>query len=1808
MGLRTNKATTESERLVVVGTRLDNYVNNRTTTSKYTWFTFFPIAIAEQFRRFGNVYFLVVGCIMALGEYTYLFDSAISPWTTLGPLAVVVAISLAQEGFADLSRHRSDERTNKSPCIILRRSEDIGESGGKREDCVMNGQDVEVRLSKSYADPTTGKPRVKTRAPFPESPAGTEPTSQQIPLTPAAHPNNTANVAFEQVKRMNIRVGNLVLVRNREMIPADLILLASSTEGGNAYVETSSIDGETNLKLRTSPQLPVDAVKSQLHSRLQVVDEDDEEQQFDALPLYETLEQATKRITRFSSLGFPAGVSSLYNPDNLPEDRRAVPGKKGSTFAERMSFLRGSSQPASSTDLAQLVMGSEKTYLATVTSEPPNASVNTYSGKLTLPPLENGTPSISVALGAENILLRGAVLRNTEWAIGVAVFTGVDTKLVQNAFDTPSKFSKLDKIMNQTVVLVICAMLACVLVLSGLAVTTAEEEFDHLWYAGYSSNSTKKWPYLGDMDAPDWDTSSQTYIQNVFLFITLLNNFVPLSLYVTVEIIVFFLMFLISLDLAMYHKDTDTPAQARSTIVTDLGQVEYVFSDKTGTLTQNVMRFKRCSVDGMVFGAPVEKSAPGDREKKNADVIIETEVSPKAFHPLKQLLVGPVSTSSPNESIDRSAGLEGYGELAVAPESANMDFGPNLTFNAEMFLRVMSLCHTVVVEKEIDASSIDNDDKPTKSNGRKNAKQKNGSNDENGNEIAPSTPAKGNSSAVSASSASARKREKDISTGRKGPDGAIEGYAYQAESPDEGALVSAASLTYGFQLLGRTSTGIQLAISSPSLLSDERIASGLKSGELTPKELASETASPKATKDGTGFIAHDHSGEAGDSKVVEDGPRLEIWEVLAVNKFDSDRKRMSVLVRSPEKLGSITMLLCKGADSSMLDSRVCEGGTTLMSDEAVGTEKENSELSTSLDVVVEDAPSAVNVHLEDKKDADNWEMATMLGIQAHLGDFATEGLRTLVLGVRILSEDECGSWMTKYRAAATSIENRDEKLRTAALEIETKLHIVGATAIEDQLQDGVPETIAMLEKAGIKLWVCTGDKRETAIEIGYSTKVLTPKMHLTEVADAGGGKVKAQMAMEFFRLVKAGRLKEYQITSLEEPEKTSLKSLFRSNGALAKTWRSASWSIGRFIGGAKKVVCFWRKEPDNDDDDKIAVGGGGPFLDPVVRRKEVRDLAGKLIQDYQSSPEGQQERDRRISRSKSLPKENSRTSVEEEYSSLASDDLPTVFGRAQSARDMITAQQSVGSLDSSMLRSLAIAADTSRRLSASMTYVVDEDILSLQSFAGGDGADVPKSFDRRKRTILERLFAVDRDVRKGHLSKHLSAEKKKEIESREVNLNNSFVESSRTRDSGAGPRALVIEGAALAHLLGHPRLEELLFAVASSCDSVIACRVSPKQKALLVKLVRNYVVPTPITLAIGDGANDVGMIQEAHVGVGISGLEGQQAVNASDFAIGQFRFLQELLLIHGRWNFIRMAKVVLFSFYKNAILAGLLIIFSGRNLYSGTPLVDSWVVSMFNFAAGCPILFLGFFDRDLDRDYVKRNPEVYACGPRNENLTLRNTFRWVGLTFVHIFSIYFLSAPSLSLGGAQTPAFKGLARDLDEPGDGEGGGIKIFGTTIFTNLVWMLAYKVLYEGRALIHGVWPALTCRKGVGEGFFNRVAYTWVGVSWLSFIFLIVFYYIYQVIGRSGASTYSTFTDVASHLLNMRSITWMSSFFVPIAAMVFDVAGKTFSNMYFPTQTQIHMEIQHKERVEAKKLQKGLDTSLHHHEFSENESGVEA
>jgi CBS domain containing-hemolysin-like protein len=141
--------------------------------------------------------------------------------------------------------------------------------------------------------------------------------------------------------------------------------------------------------------------------------------------------------------------------------------------------------------------------------------------------------------------------------------------------------------------------------------------------------------------------------------------------------------------------------------------------------------------------------------------------------------------------------------------------------------------------------------------------------------------------------------------------------------------------------------------------------------------------------------------------------------------------------------------------------------------------------------------------------------------------------------------------------------------------------------------------------------------------------------------------------------------------------------------------------------------------------------------------------------------------------------------------------------------------------------------------------------------------------------------------------------------------------------------------------------------------------------------------------------------------------------------------------------------------------------------------------------------------------------------------------------------------------------------------------------TILFLLFWV---QVLFEARSLVHGKWPAFTCRNGVGEGALSRLAYTWISITYGSILFYVFGISVYQVLGRIRPSGFSPFLMVVNHAFGTRSISWLLLAFVPIICMIFDVTLKVFSNMFYPTQTQIHIEIESKEKRILKQREKKL------------------
>ncbi|KAJ3570909.1 hypothetical protein NP233_g4104 [Leucocoprinus birnbaumii] len=964
------------------------------------------------------------------------------------------------------------------------------------------------------------------------------------------------HAGFTEKYWKDIQVGDVVRLESDDFIPADMVLVSSSEPEGLCYIETSNLDGETNLKIKqANPQ-----------------------------------------------------TSSLTSP-------------------ELVNRLRGS-----------------------LRSEQPNNSLYTYEGTLELL-TEHGTPK-QVPLGPDQILLRGAQVRNTPWAYGLTIFTGHETKLMRNATAAPIKRTAIERQVNVHIIFLFFFLLA-------LSIGSTIGSSIRSWFF-----SAQQW-YL--FEQTSLSGRARGFIEDILTFIILYNNLIPISLIVTMEVVKFQQAQFINSDLDMYYAKTDTAALCRtSSLVEELGQIEYVFSDKTGTLTCNEMEFRCCSIGGVAYADVVD-----DSKREGTD-------GWRTFDEMKNVL-----NSNPNPFLDSSS------------SPGTMDEESKQRETIVEFLTLLAVCHTVIPEI---------------------------------------------------------KNEKMV---------------YQASSPDEAALVAGAELL-GFQFYMRK---------------------------------------PKSV-----FV-----------RVL--GQEQE-FEVLNVCEFNSTRKRMSTVVRGPD--GKIK-IYTKGADTVILER---------LSKHQPYTEK----------------------------------------TLAHLEDYATDGLRTLCIAFRDIPEEEYKQWSAIYDQAAATINGRGEALDQAAELIEKDLFLLGATAIEDKLQDGVPDTIHTLQMAGIKVWVLTGDRQETAINIGMSCRLISESMNLVIVNEDS-----AQDTQEFL---------EKRLSAIKNQRNTG----------------------------------------------------------------DVEDLA--LIIDGKS-----------------------------------------------------------------------------------LTFALEKEM---------------------SKTFLE---------------------------------------------------------------------------LAIMCKAVICCRVSPLQKALVVKLVKKN--QKAILLAIGDGANDVSMIQAAHVGVGISGVEGLQAARSADVAISQFRFLKKLLLVHGAWSYRRLSKLLLYSFYKNIVLYMTQFWYSFFNNFSGQIAYESWTLSMFNVVfTVLPPLVIGIFDQFVSARFLDRYPQLYTLGQKNAFFTKTAFWLWVINALYH----------SIILYGFSVILFWG---DLKQA-SGLDSGHWFWGTTLYLAVLLTVLGKA-----ALISDIWTKYTVAAIPG-----------------SFAFTMAFLPLYCVVAPAIGFS-KEYEGLVNHLWT-NGVFYFNLLLIPIFCLGRDFVWKYYRRTYMPSSYHIVQELQ--------------------------------
>lgn len=279
---------------------------------------------------------------------------------------------------------------------------------------------------------------------------------------------------------------------------------------------------------------------------------------------------------------------------------------------------------------------------------------------------------------------------------------------------------------------------------------------------------------------------------------------------------------------------------------------------------------------------------------------------------------------------------------------------------------------------------------------------------------------------------------------------------------------------------------------------------------------------------------------------------------------------------------------------------------------------------------------------------------------------------------------------------------------------------------------------------------------------------------------------------------------------------------------------------------------------------------------------------------------------------------------------------------------------------------------------------------------------------------------------------------------------------------------------------------------------MVCCRVTPNQKAAVVRLIKSHL--NQITLAIGDGSNDVNMIQEAHIGIGIFGKEGMRAVQASDFAIGEFQCLWRLLLIHGRWCYVRISHMIIYFFYKNMIFTIPHFFFSFLCASSAQTIFDDWYISFYNlFFTALPLIMRAVFEQDIDykiksaqsssQENCKNNeknqnscktkkkflpflvvqdaflkseiPKLYSVG---QNKTIFTTSRFIGWVLWAIFQ-------SLILFALNYLVFEFIIFNKE----GLNGDLWSFSITYFTTIILLVDFKLAINTTYWISLHWIAL-------------------------------------------------------------------------------------------------------------------------------------
>ena len=525
-----------------------------------------------------------------------------------------------------------------------------------------------------------------------------------------------------------------------------------------------------------------------------------------------------------------------------------------------------------------------------------------------------------------------------------------------------------------------------------------------------------------------------------------------------------------------------------------------------------------------------------------------------------------------------------------------------------------------------------------------------------------------------------------------------------------------------------------------------------------------------------------------------------------------------------------------------------------------------------------------------------------------LEKYSKEGLRILAVAYKKISLEELLQYQKEFIKASKNTYKKKEKLEELADSIEKDLIFLGVTAIEDELQDEVNETLKDFSDAGIKLWVLTGDKKDTAKSIAYSCGLFDDEEFNIFEINEGLNKVQLE-----------ARLNE-----------------------LAELFNNIVDKINKGKKGKDKQIKIIKKGKNNE----IALNENNEQKHDIVNINQQEEKKEEIL--------------------------------------------------------------------------------------------IDEDVIGdMHKNNNNDDNNTNEIKENEKQNNPEEKKEKTDIISTTNLEKKDIKENNQNIEGRDlikespVDNKDNKVNKPQEEQKYPSRFALIVSSDELNILSLNYELEILFYELSSRCNSVLCCRVSPIQKAKMVHLIQRFTKlehkkgsnyyqylnqnqkfseqkienktemnplrDSVITLAIGDGANDVNMITSAHVGVGIIGVEGKQAARASDYAIGQFKFLKKLLFYHGHESLRRNSFIIYYNFYKNFLFVMPQFYVGFYSLFSGQSIYDPWLYQLFNIVFSVfPLLWFGIYDTERDRIVSMSNSKFYASSlTHNKLFDNCNFWRWI---------------------------------------------------------------------------------------------------------------------------------------------------------------------------------------------------------------------